>query len=72
MPTSEELMKMVCKHQTLFFGSGGYYIICAECSYMWVAKDPMSQMDEPAKDFQRLELTNKDIRIDPQLDPGHK
>jgi len=61
--TSEILIKSRCRHKTLFFGSGGYYLICAECSAMWVAKDPMN--DEPDKNFERINLNNKDVRIDP-------
>lgn len=29
-----------CKHKELFFGSGGYYVFCRECSRRWVAWKP--------------------------------
>lgn len=27
-----------CEHPKLYFGSGEFYIICAECGRFWVAK----------------------------------
>lgn len=63
--TSEVLASVPCKHQVLFFGSGGYCIICANCSCMWVAKDTMS--DEPDRNFKRADLTDKDVRVDPKV-----
>jgi hypothetical protein len=27
-----------CKHPTLTFGSGGYYVFCRQCGFTWVAK----------------------------------
>lgn len=67
--TSEELFPMPCKHRTLFFGSGGYYVICSLCSCTWVAKDPMVETDTPDKNYasSAVELTNDDLRIEPTI-----
>jgi hypothetical protein len=27
-----------CRHESLFFGSGGFYIFCRQCGGAWVAK----------------------------------
>ena len=53
-----------CRHKVLFFGSGGYYLICTQCSAMWVAKDPMS--DDPDRNYARTDLTSQDFRVDPK------
>jgi hypothetical protein len=67
--TSEIVARMSCRHQTLFFGSGGYYIICAECSYMWVARDPLKGDDVPDQNFSHgAQLSPHDIRIDPTME----
>ena len=56
-----------CRHRILFFGSGGYYVICSECSYMWVAKDPMTDAVDPDFSTRMTGLGDGDKRIDPNL-----
>ena len=34
-------MNKPCKHETLTFWSGGYYIACKHCKKMWVATTSM-------------------------------
>jgi hypothetical protein len=57
--------KVSCQHHNLFFGSGGYCIICAECSCMWLAFDPTA--NKPDINFKRSDLTNKDVRVNPNI-----
>lgn len=26
-----------CRHRSLHFGSGGYYVLCSDCSATWIA-----------------------------------
>jgi hypothetical protein len=56
-----------CRHRILFFGTGGYYVICSECSFMWVAKDPMSDAPDPDLAKRMTGLSDKDKRCDPLL-----
>jgi hypothetical protein len=53
-----------CKHPILFFGSGGYYVICSQCSYMWVARDPFGSGDQPDPNFVAPGLTALDKRVE--------
>jgi len=56
-----------CRHPVLFFGSGGYYVICSVCSYMWVAKDPISDAPDPNFASRMTGLSDKDKRFDPDV-----
>jgi hypothetical protein len=58
-----------CRHPILFFGSGGYYVICSMCSFMWVARDPINKEDAPDPNFsERMTgLNNEDKRVDPNF-----
>ena len=31
-----------CFHKTLYFGSGGFYVICQDCQNFWSCTDPWS------------------------------
>lgn len=58
-----------CRHPILFFGSGGYYVICSNCSQMWVAKTP--DLDAAAADFvQDPAIQDGDRRVDPDYGEG--
>lgn len=35
-----EPTKVTCEHTRLHFGSGDYYVICADCHQYWVALKP--------------------------------
>lgn len=56
-----------CKHRVLFFGSGGYLVICSECSQIWEAKkiEYSSVPEEPAHIPGSLGLNDK--RIDQEM-----
>jgi hypothetical protein len=59
-----------CKHRVLFFGSGGYLVICSECSQIWEAKkiEYSSMPEEPV--IKPAPLGPADKRIDQDmLDP---
>lgn len=65
--TSDLLPGSACKHKVLFFGSGGYYLICSECGTMWVAKDPFSHDDRPDANFKPSSLNTDDRRVEPAM-----
>jgi len=48
-----------CKHPVLFFGSGGFLVICSVCSTQWNLTD---------KEFTELDLGEADKRVDPNLE----
>lgn len=51
-----------CSHEKLYFGSGGYYIFCDNCSRTWVAINPPHDNNlcyEASGDG----LTNDDYRV---------
>jgi len=58
-----------CRHPHLFFGSGGYYVICSVCSFVWVAKDPMKDAPDPNLASRMTGLTKNDVRLDPNANP---
>lgn len=37
-----------CRHETIHFGSGDYYIFCRDCPAAWVFKDRAGLDDSPA------------------------
>lgn len=37
-----------CRHETIRFGSGDYYIFCQDCPAGWVFIDRAAQSDAPA------------------------
>ena len=48
MPRVEDMTGFIdgpCKHPVLFFSSGGFYVICSNCSQMWESKNPMGAVD---------------------------
>jgi len=56
-----------CKHRVLFFGSGGYLVICSECSQIWEAKtvEYAAIAEEPVPKPASLGLQDK--RIDQEM-----
>ncbi len=49
MPRVEDMTGFIdgpCKHPVLFFSSGGFYVICSNCSQMWRA----TTVDAPVLD----------------------
>jgi len=49
-----------CKHPVLFFGAGGFTVICSVCSTQW---------NLTAKEFVELDLGEDDKRVDPNIPP---
>jgi hypothetical protein len=57
-----------CRHRKLTFGSGGFYVICADaCGQYWVAKH--GQDDEPGlRPESANDLTHMgDLRVEPPI-----
>jgi len=52
-----------CKHPHLFFGSGGFLVICAVCSTIWKAS---------TADFVKTDLDDNDVRLDTTVKPKTK
>jgi len=63
MPDGEGFVSGGCKHTHLFFGSGGFLVLCTSCSTIWKASSP---------DFIRTDLNEDDLRIDPRVEDNPK
>ena len=55
-PDGEGFVDGPCKHPILFFGSGGFLVICPICSTQWQLI---------GTEFTELDLDEKDKRVDP-------
>ena len=53
-----------CKHETLRFGSGGYYVFCETCHVRWVAIKGGPDDTELDRDRAGDGLTADELRID--------
>jgi hypothetical protein len=52
---------MLCKHTTLYFASGGYYVCCGSCPMHWIAVKDDGAYNYAAGDHQ---LDGKDLRVE--------
>lgn len=68
---SEEPKFLHCQHEELVFGSGGYYIFCRNCSWMWVSKEIFTddhehhECREGCHKYHGEIMNNSDIRRKP-------
>lgn len=58
-----------CKHATLYFASGGYYIYCSDCSRSWVARKFAANQDTDIDTGAAGMLTTEDRRVVPITRP---
>jgi hypothetical protein len=57
------MMDRKCKHETLRFENGGYYIVCDRCLVLWIAiKDRTTTEFDP--DRATDDLSGDELRID--------
>lgn len=50
-----------CRHPTLYFASGGYYVICSSCRMSWIATSLEGAYNYQAGDHG---LDGNDIRVE--------
>lgn len=56
-----------CRHNTLRFGSGGFYVMCADCWQTWVALKT-GRVNDAELDYERGgdRLFGTDLRVNPE------
>jgi hypothetical protein len=56
-----------CKHRVLFFGAGGYLVLCSECGQVWEKKNTeyLSIVEQSSSDTSALGPEDK--RVDQSL-----
>jgi len=63
MKDGEGFVNGPCNHQHLFFGSGGFLVLCAVCSTVWKAT---------TADFIKTDLGENDVRMATDTKPRLK
>ena len=51
-----------CEHESLMFGSGGFYVICEKCHGHWVAIHHSDNEPDHSRSSNKLSLADKRVK----------